>query len=87
MDQNIDSFVSSRVRPLLNRIGYQVKNVMRLYQQREYYGPQIVAGSAVAVSSIVYLRRRGRLPAIFSGGVTGVGAYTGVYGLPQFVSP
>jgi len=84
MDQNIHGFFSSRIRPLMTQMSHYGKRCIVLYQKREYYGPQIVSGSAAAVSSIVYLRR-GRLPAIVSGGVTGVGVYTGIYGLPKFV--
>ena len=84
IDQSVDGFVSSRLRPLMTRISSQVSRAYVIYQKREYYGPQIVAGSAAAMSSLVYLRR-GRVPAFFTGTVTGAGAYTGIYGLPKFI--
>jgi len=85
IDFRINSFASSRLQPLM----YQMKNVVNkaivLYSQREYYGPQIVAGSAIAVGGLVTLRR-GRLPGFFTAGVTGTGTYTAIYGAPKFNS-
>lgn len=83
VDSSIDSFASSRVRPLMSQVKLFSQKAMGYYQKREYYGPQIIAGSAAAVGSLVYLRR-GRAPAVFTSAVTGIGAYAGVYGGPNF---
>jgi hypothetical protein len=83
LDQRIGSFTSSRVVPIMNRVNFGIKRVMGFYQRREYYGPQIVAGSAAAVGTIVTLRR-GKVPGLFTGGLTGGFAYTGIYGGPKF---
>ena len=82
VDQNIDSFASSRLRPLVSQMKHIVNRSIGYYERREYYGPQIIAGSVAIVGGLVTLRR-GKVPGLFTSAVTGGGAYTGIYGLPQ----
>ena len=82
VDTQVNSFASSRIVPVMNKVKFAFQEVLGLYQQREYYGPQIVAGSALAVGSIVSLRR-GRIPGVFTAATTGAGAYGAIYGIPK----
>lgn len=52
----------------------------KFYDQRKQYAPEIIGGSALLVGGIVGLRR-GKLPAVATGAVTGFLAYLGVYEL------
>ena len=83
VDRTVNSFASSRLVPLMRQTRIYAQRAMGYYQRREYYGPQIIAGSVATVGSFVYLRR-GKLPAAFTSTVTGIGAYAGIYGGPNF---
>ena len=76
------TIVSSRVRPLWSQVQRYAQMLMQGYQRREYYGPQIVAGSAAAVGMLVTLRR-GKVPGAFTGTLAGVGSYGTIYGFPK----
>jgi hypothetical protein len=76
------SFASSRLRPLWYHVKKYTQMSMQVYQQREYYGPQIVLGSATAVGMLVSLRR-GKVPGAITGTVMGLTSYGGVYGFPK----
>ena len=76
------SFVSSRIRPLWAQVQRYTQASMAFYQRREYYGPQIVAGSAAAVGMLVSLRR-GKIPGVITGSVAGIGSYGTIYGFPK----
>ncbi len=81
IDAKIDSFASSRVRPLLGQVKRTLEKTLVLYQHRQYYGPQIIAGTAGSVGALVTLRR-GKIPGMFTGAITGACAYAGIYGGP-----
>jgi hypothetical protein len=55
-----------------------ITKLRHAYQRRQEYGPHIVAGGAVAVAGFVGLRR-GRLPGILTGVLTGSVLYVAVY--------
>lgn len=73
------SMVSSRINPLIHQLKYGMEQGMKYYEMRRYYGPQIVAGTASAVGLLV-ASRRGKIPGIVMGGLSGLGAYGVVYG-------
>ena len=56
---------------------YVAHQVAHVYQSRREYAPVLIGGSAV-VGALVGLRR-GRVPAVITGSVTGFLAYLGVY--------
>jgi hypothetical protein len=73
------NMVSSRLNPLVNQLKYGMEQGMKYYEMRRYYGPQIVAGTASAVGLLV-ASRRGKIPGVVMGGLSGLGAYGVVYG-------
>lgn len=73
------SMVSSRLHPLINHLKYGAEQGMKYYEMRRYYGPQIVVGTASIVGLLVG-SRRGKVPGVVVGGLSGVGAYNFVYG-------
>lgn len=75
-------FAASRLRPVVNQIKYGLEKGIMFYEQREYYGPQIVGATTAIVASIVGIRR-GKVPASLAGGVTAISTYSVVYGLPK----
>lgn len=50
------------------------------WSKRKQYGPEIIAGSSLFVGGIMGIRR-GRIPAVVSGTMTGFLTYVGVYEL------
>lgn len=74
-------FASSRIQPVLNQIRYGLQKVRIVYEQRQYYGPQIISASTATVASLVTMRR-GKIPGTLMGGITAASTYTAVYGLP-----
>jgi len=78
-NNEVSNMVSSRIRPVASQAKYGITRVMEAYEMRKYYGPQIVAGSATAIGILV-AARRGRVPGVFMGGLSGAGAYRVVYG-------
>ncbi len=77
-------FAGSRLRPLGARLGSLAKNLIAKYEMREYYGPQIIAGSTATIGGLVSMRR-GKIPGVFMGALTGVTSYRAVYGeIPAF---
>ena len=82
IDTTLDAFASSRLVPIVVKVKYVIQRAVVLYQQREYYGPQLVAGSAFLVGSLVSLRR-GRIPGFFTAAATGGSAYGAIYGAPK----
>ena len=73
------SMVSSRLYPFVNQMKYGMEQGMKYYEMRRYYGPQIVAGTASIVGLLV-ASRRGKVPGVVVGGLSGLGAYGFVYG-------
>ena len=73
----------------LQQIGKQGKYIatraISTYDHRGQYGPQIVAGSAATVGAIVALRR-GKVPGVLMGGLTGAAAYGNVYGYNDYTA-
>jgi hypothetical protein len=55
-----------------------LKQAGHYYDRRKQYGPHLVIGSALLVGGFVGLRR-GRVPAVATGAVTGFVTYLGVY--------
>eukprot|EP00553_Chaetoceros_curvisetus_P008942 CAMPEP_0204629172 /NCGR_PEP_ID=MMETSP0717-20131115/17578_1 /ASSEMBLY_ACC=CAM_ASM_000666 /TAXON_ID=230516 /ORGANISM="Chaetoceros curvisetus" /LENGTH=138 /DNA_ID=CAMNT_0051646027 /DNA_START=111 /DNA_END=527 /DNA_ORIENTATION=+ len=77
-------FVGSRVRPLAVRLGSLAKSLIVKYEMREYYGPQIIAGSTATIGGLVSMRR-GKIPGVFMGALAGITSYGAVYGdIPAF---
>jgi hypothetical protein len=76
------SMVSSRLRPLLTQMYALSQKGVVMYELRKYYGPQIIGVTAITVGGLV-AARRGKVPGLFSGGVSGVGAYGFTYGNPS----
>jgi hypothetical protein len=77
-------FAASRLRPVLNQMKHGLEKGIVLYEQREYYGPQIIGATTASVASMVAIRR-GKVPASLVGGVTAAVMYSVVYGLPKQV--
>mmetsp|Transcript_50828 Transcript_50828/g.75324 ORF Transcript_50828/g.75324 Transcript_50828/m.75324 type:complete len:134 (+) Transcript_50828:53-454(+) len=77
-----DSF-ASRLRSLAIQAKPVLQNVADVYQARKEYGPQIVAGAAMAFGGAAALRR-GKIPGALVGAFAGTGAYAGVYGVEVF---
>jgi hypothetical protein len=75
-------FAASRLRPVVNQIKYGLGKGIILYEQREYYGPQIVGATTAIVASVVGIRR-GKVPASLAAGITATGMYSVVYGMPK----
>jgi len=76
------NIVSSRFRPLLNQAYTYAQRGVVLYEQRKYYGPQIIGGTAAVVGGLFGIRR-GKIPGLFMGGLSGAGSYGFVYGIPS----
>ena len=72
------NFASSRMRPLATQVRSAATKAMTTYENRKNYGPQIVAGSAAAVGLLV-AARRGKVPGVVMGGLTGVAASKNIY--------
>lgn len=72
------NFASSRIRPLATQVRSAATKAMTTYENRKNYGPQIVAGSAAAVGLLV-AARRGKVPGVVMGGLTGVAASKNIY--------
>jgi len=73
----------SRARPLMTRLRYNFQRTFQYFDQRAYYGVPIVIGSSLMAGLLVGVRR-GRVPGVITGLITGGGAYCGVYGPPQY---
>ena len=82
IDTQVDAFASSRLVPIMVKAKYVFQRAVILYESREHYGPQLVAGSAFLVGSLVSLRR-GRIPGFFTATATGGCAYGAIYGAPK----
>mmetsp|Transcript_8801 Transcript_8801/g.12468 ORF Transcript_8801/g.12468 Transcript_8801/m.12468 type:complete len:132 (-) Transcript_8801:1506-1901(-) len=52
--------------------------LVKAYEVRKQYGPEIIGGSALVVTSLVGLRR-GRFPGVLAGGLTAGFTYLGIY--------
>lgn len=73
------TMIVSRLQVLGKQARHIAARAMTTYEHRAQYGPQIVAGSVAVVGGAVALRR-GRIPGVMAGGVSGAAAYGGVYG-------
>ena len=80
-----ESMVASRVRPLVAQLRYGLERGVQAYERRQYYGTEIVAGTSALVTTVVGLRR-GKIPGVFMGALTGFGAYSFVYGQDKIES-
>ena len=79
----VSNSVLSRMRSVGNQARHVFSNALVLYERRGQYGPQLVAGSALAFGGIIGLRR-GRIPGIVVGSMAGATAYANVYGVASF---
>ena len=68
----------SRVRVIGRQASFATGKAMAVYNDRKNYGPQIVAGTAIALGGLVTVRR-GRFPGALAGVAGGGTAYVGVY--------
>eukprot|EP00552_Chaetoceros_brevis_P002704 CAMPEP_0197736294 /NCGR_PEP_ID=MMETSP1435-20131217/1590_1 /TAXON_ID=426625 /ORGANISM="Chaetoceros brevis, Strain CCMP164" /LENGTH=134 /DNA_ID=CAMNT_0043324389 /DNA_START=85 /DNA_END=489 /DNA_ORIENTATION=- len=75
------SMVGSRIRPLAFQAKQVAQKAVIIYESRQHYAPQIIAGSAATIGLLVSVRR-GKVPGALMGTVGGVGAYAAVYGQP-----
>ena len=73
----------SRLQQIAKQGKFIATRAISTYEHRGYYGPQIVAGSAAAVGSIVALRR-GKVTGVLAGGITGIAAYGNIYGYDDY---
>lgn len=73
----------SRLQQIAKQGKFIATRAVSTYEHRGYYGPQIVAGSAAAVGSIMALRR-GKVTGVLAGGITGIAAYGNVYGYDDY---
>lgn len=73
----------SRLQQIAKQGKFIATRAVSTYEHRGYYGPQIVAGSAAAVGSIVGLRR-GKVTGVLAGGITGIAAYGNIYGYDDY---
>ena len=73
----------SRLQQIAKQGKFIATRAISTYEHRGYYGPQIVAGSAATVGSIVALRR-GKVTGVLAGGITGVAAYGNIYGYDDY---
>ena len=80
-NHQISQDFTSRVLPLYRQIRFNAQRALAVYERRQQYGPQIVAGSTAAATLLVSLRR-GRVPGVALGALTGLGSYSAVYGMP-----
>jgi hypothetical protein len=86
VEEKTDDFstsVISRMRSFGSQASHVFRDTMVLYERRGQYGPQLVAGSALAFGGIVGLRR-GRIPGVLVGSMAGGTAYANIYGIESF---
>lgn len=75
------NMVGSRIRPLVFQAKQVAQKAVIIYESRQHYAPQIIAGSAATIGLLVSVRR-GKVPGALMGTVGGAGAYAAVYGQP-----
>lgn len=75
--------VLSRMRSVGNQASHVFRDALVVYERRGQYGPQVVAGSALAFGGLVGLRR-GRIPGVLVGSMAGATTYANIYGLESF---
>ena len=80
---NTSSAFVSRITSIGKQARYIATRGMATYEQRGSYGPQIVAGTAIAVGGAVALRR-GKFPGALASGLGGAAAYGNVYGYQDY---
>lgn len=75
------NMIGSRIRPLVLQAKHVAQKAVIIYESRQHYAPQIIAGSAATIGLLVSVRR-GKVPGALMGTVGGAGAYAAVYGKP-----
>mmetsp|Transcript_37580 Transcript_37580/g.82425 ORF Transcript_37580/g.82425 Transcript_37580/m.82425 type:complete len:198 (+) Transcript_37580:3-596(+) len=79
----LSTSVISRMRAFGSQASHVFRDGMVMYERRGQYGPQLVAGSALAFGGFVGLRR-GRIPGVLVGSIAGGTAYANIYGIESF---
>jgi hypothetical protein len=77
--------LASRLHALSHQARLIASRAVTAYDHRGYYGPQICAGAALLVGSVVGIRR-GKVLGGLAGGVGGLMAYENVYGFDSIRS-